>query len=240
MNRLQLSALVLLAASCASTGGSSLGSASARVNTSLLSKVSREKMAPVKIAQSEFSVTKDALENAGRQAKLAGEAVEIAQSELGVLGARVDAARVALGVARAENVDVNIDASTDAYLGLLDRAQSHRMRLTVAKRERDVAVLRKSLAAEEHALAEAELQLARAEALESRELTPDQAVASEDLMADVLYHRAEVALAAGRLDTARRTLEAARRGYEAAQSAPAAPAASAPEAPAAPAAAGGQ
>ena len=214
VKQLQLFALVLLAAACASTS-TSTGSSAKRVKTSLLSSVPREKMAPVRSAESETKIAREALRNAKRPTKLAAESVELTRSEQEVLHGRVDAARVSLGVARIENIDANIDSSNETYLALLNRTQGQRLRLTVAKREHDVATLREMHAAEEYDLAQAELLLARGEALESRELTPEESVPLEDLIADVLFHRAEVKIAAGRLDAARQTLEAARSAYEA-------------------------
>lgn len=205
----------LLLSACSSTGSSPIGGE--RVPARLLSNVSKDARAPLKIAETNVKVTKKAHDNARAQLGTEEGHVAVAMEKLDLVTARVDQARIALGVARETNDETAIQEAAGAYADQLEAARLMRLELAMNKRDRDVAMLRERLTMEELRVAKEELQLARAEALDFETIPPVDAVAVEDLMSSVLFLRAEAKAAETLLSTAQLDREAARESYEAAR-----------------------
>lgn len=185
-----------------------------RVDSLLLSRAPGEVIAPVETTRGLALTARDARADAARLVRDRAAAVERARGELAVAAEHVDEARVAAAEAAKRGTPAEAAAAQAGYEELLGIAEISRLRVALAKRALETAILRESVALEETALAQARLELASGRAVERLDLGSGAAIALADLREEERFALREVEHAKQRLSAARVAEERARGAFD--------------------------
>ncbi len=199
---------LLLLASCASTPNPG------RVDNALLSEVPPSSMTTVIEARAARDIAEDAHAKAERDTDWAKEQVELTRSNLKVVRAELDDAKLAMVTAERSGTVGQLEAAKMTYEYALASADEARERLALRKREFEHAKLAQKVALEEYRLRTAEVELRKAEAISVLDRVAAKRVPLKDHQRQVRYHETEVALATVRLAAMASAVEDARQEYD--------------------------
>ncbi len=185
-----------------------------RVDSLLLSRAPTEVTSPVEASRDAALAARGARADAARLVRDKAAAVEGARRELAVAVDHVDEARLAAASAARRGTPADVAAAQASYEELLGIAEISRLRVALAKRAHETAMLRESLALEESALAQARLELTSGRAVERLDLGPGAAIALADLRNEEQLALREVEHAKQRLSAARVAEERARGAFD--------------------------
>ena len=182
----------------------------------LLSRAPGAVISPVETSRAVALNARGARSLAAHRVREKTAAVELARRELAVAVDHVDEARVAAAEAARRGTPADAAAARAGYEELLAIAEISRLRVALAKRARETAMLRELVAEEESALAQARLELSAGRAVERLDLGPGAAIALADLRGEESFALREVEHAKQRLSAARVAEERARGAFDAA------------------------
>ena len=181
-----------------------------RVDSLLLSRAPGVVTSPVETTRVVALNARGARSLAARRVRERAATVELARRELAVAVDHVDEARVAAAEAARRGTPADAAAARAGYEELLAIAEISRLRVALAKRAGETAMLRELVAEEESALAQARLELSAGRAVERLDLGPGAAIALADLRGEESFALREVEHAKQRLSAARVAEERAR------------------------------
>ena len=187
-----------------------------RVNASLLRSLPQVQQEPIDAAVKTLSAAKRAYSTARKQTRIAGEAVDQARRELSVVTHHIHTERVTLAAVRRREDAKRLPAVQAKYIELLGVGRTARYGLALSRREHELAALQERLSLEELRLADAQLEVARATAIEGLNVRAKDAVPLEDIRENAGFHGREVAVAYRRLTDATSRMVRARSDFESA------------------------
>lgn len=207
---------LLLATLCVMAGCKPHNRVPSRMDPGLLRAIPRSETAPISEALRKSADARSAYRTARKETAAAGEAAQLAVTELNVVKRAIDERRTELGEKSARedgSAEAVAQAAYDEAIGI---ARIARRGLALARREHEQCALRERLALEESRLADAEVELARGLAALTVKRRGFPPVPIEDLREAVAFHSREIEIARRRLDDARVRMTDARAAYEAA------------------------
>ncbi|MEM8709737.1 MAG: hypothetical protein AAGG01_02195 [Planctomycetota bacterium] len=186
-----------------------------RLDPGLLRAIPRAETAPISEALRKSADARSAYRSARKETAAAGDAAQLAVTELNVVKRAIDERRTELGESKDRESAARsaAQASYDEAIGI---ARIARRGLALARREHEQCALRERLALEESRLADAEVELARGIAALNVKRRGFPPVPIEDLREAVAFHSREIEIARRRLDDARVRMLDARAAYESA------------------------
>ncbi len=209
---------ILCTAALLSAGCASASERTQRVDDALLSEVSASQMALVQQARAARDEAVDGLAKAARDAKWAVDQAELAQVELRTTTQQLEEAKLAAVLAERNGKTMELQDAKRRQERMVAMADASREKLALRKRESEYMRLTEKVALEHRRLADAEVELAKARAVQDLDRVAAQKVPVREFEKQVNFHKTEVKLAEVRAIAAQERVQEAKVKYEAAES----------------------
>ncbi len=186
-----------------------------RIDDALLAELQPTEMATVTQARNAQTSARDAHAKAMRDTAWAEQQVELARSSLKVSRNQVEDSKLAVSLTEKSGTGTELKAAEASYVFTLAGADELRARVALRKREHDHAKLMEKLSAEQLRLANARLELVKAEAVQTLDRVETRDISIKDCRRQVRFHETEVELASIRSKASATELQEARAEYDA-------------------------
>jgi hypothetical protein len=188
-----------------------------RVDEGLLTHVPKEQMGQVQAPSTNHARAADASARRTRERQSAADRVSIAEAELEVARAELATSEIKARVAELSGSKPEWQTARAAVAHCEAKVQAARLAIELRKRELDLAVRREKLAQKTADLRDAEVERAKAQAVQSGDSTASHSISLTRFELQAKQHEKDVALAEKGEAAAIERVTAARREFETAQ-----------------------
>lgn len=183
------------------------------VDDAFLSEVSPEQKRLVHQARDKHYEATDALAKATRDSAWAKDQAELTRAELKSIEKELEEAELAMNLAEQNGTATELDLSKTRFEYLTAKADATREKLALRKREYEHSQLLQKVALERDRLAAAEVELAKARAVQELDRVAAKQISLREYEMQVIFHRTEVALAEVRAEGAAERVAIARQDF---------------------------
>ena len=183
------------------------------VDDALLSEVSPAQMSLVHQARDNQNDATDALAKAKRDNSWAKDQTDLTRAELKSIEKELEEAKLAMVLAEQNGTATELGLSKMRFEHLTAKADATREKLALKKREYEHAQLLQKVALERKRLAAAEVELAKARAVQELDRVAAKKIPLREYEMQASFHRTEVALAEVRASAAAERVAIAKQDF---------------------------